>query len=147
MSEGTSVVTSLATHDEQTIAAGYEDGTIRIFSISSRASTVVFSGHSSAVTVLRYDPSGTRLCSGSLDTHVVVWDIVSQSGLVRLKGHKGPINDCLFLKSASVLITASKDTYLKLWCLESQHCFETLTNGRDEVRGLVYRPLVQFSFG
>ena len=133
MSEGSSTVTSLATHDEKTVAAGYEDGSVRIFGIESRLSSVVLSGHTSSVTVLKYDKSGTRLCSGSLDTDVIVWDVVSQSGLFRLKGHKGPINDCIFLQNSNVLITSSKDTYIKLWCLDSQHCFETLTNGRDEV--------------
>ena len=133
MSEGSSTVTSLATHDEKTVAAGYEDGAVRIFGIESRLSSVVLSGHTSSVTVLKYDKSGTRLCSGSLDTDVIVWDVVSQSGLFRLKGHKGPINDCIFLQNSNVLITSSKDTYIKLWCLDSQHCFETLTNGRDEV--------------
>lgn len=133
MSEGTSTVTSLATHDEKTIAVGYEDGTVRIFGIDSALSNVVLSGHTSSVTTLKYDNTGTRLSSGSLDTNVIVWDVVSQSGLYRLKGHKGPINDCIFLQNSNVLITSSKDTYIKLWCLDSQHCFETLTNGRDEV--------------
>ena len=133
MSEGSSTVTSLATHDEKTVASGYEDGSVRIFGIESRLSSVVLSGHTSSVTVLKYDKSGTRLCPGSLDTDVIVWDVVSQSGLFRLKGHKGPINDCIFLQNSNVLITSSKDTYIKLWCLDSQHCFETLTNGRDEV--------------
>ncbi|KAL5264853.1 hypothetical protein ACHWQZ_G005807 [Mnemiopsis leidyi] len=133
MTEGTSTVTSLATHDEKTIAVGYEDGSVRIFGLNSKLSSVVLSGHTSSVTVLKYDNTGTRLCSGSLDTNVIVWDVVSQSGLFRLKGHRGPINDCVFLQNSNVLITSSKDTYIKLWCLDSQHCFETLTNGRDEV--------------
>lgn len=133
MCDGTTTVTSLATHDEKTIAVGYEDGSIRLFEIDSTLSSVVLSGHSSSVTVLKYDNSGTRLCSGSLDTTIIMWDVVSQSGLFRLKGHKGPITDCYFLKTSNVLITSSKDTYIKLWCLDSQHCFETLMNGRDEV--------------
>ena len=133
MSEGTATVTCLATHDEKTIAVGYEDGSIRLFDIEANFSDVVLSGHSSSVTVLKYDNTGTRLCSGSLDTNVIMWDVVSQSGLYRLKGHRGPITDCHFLTTSNVLITSSKDTYIKLWCLDSQHCFETLMNGRDEV--------------
>lgn len=132
-SGGTSTVTALATHDEKTISVGYSDGSIRIFDIGSGVSTVVFNGHTSAVTVLKYHHSGARLCSGSLDTNIVIWDIISQSGLYRLRGHKGPVTDCHFLHDDEILITSSKDTYIKMWCLDTQHCFETLTNGRDEV--------------
>lgn len=49
------------------------------------------SGHTATVTVLRYDASGTKLVSGSLDTHVILWDVVSECGLYRLKGHKGQL--------------------------------------------------------
>ena len=41
MTEGTATVTSLATHDEKSLAVGYADGAVRIFAIDSKLSTVV----------------------------------------------------------------------------------------------------------
>ena len=45
--------------------------------------TQIRSGHKSAVTSLKFDGSGTRLVSGSKDTHLILWDVVSQTGLFR----------------------------------------------------------------
>lgn len=45
--------------------------------------TQIHSGHKSAVTSLKFDGSGTRLVSGSKDTHLILWDVVSQTGLFR----------------------------------------------------------------
>lgn len=47
------------------LAVGYEDGTVRIFSLLSGESSVSFSGHKSAVTAIKYDGLGARLVTGS----------------------------------------------------------------------------------
>lgn len=47
------------------LAVGYEDGSIRIFSLLSGEGNVTFNGHKAAVTSLKYDQLGGRLASGS----------------------------------------------------------------------------------
>ncbi|KAL0184118.1 hypothetical protein M9458_019814, partial [Cirrhinus mrigala] len=47
------------------IAVGYEDGSVRIFSLLNGESNISFSGHKSAVSVMRYDALGARLVTGS----------------------------------------------------------------------------------
>lgn len=47
------------------IAVGYEDGGVRIFSLLNGESNVSFSGHKSAVSVIKYDALGARLVTGS----------------------------------------------------------------------------------
>ena len=47
------------------LAVGYEDGSIRIFSLLSGEGNVTFNGHKAAITSLKYDQLGGRLASGS----------------------------------------------------------------------------------
>ncbi len=47
------------------IAVGYEDGGVRIFNLLNGESNISFSGHKSAVSVIRYDALGARLVTGS----------------------------------------------------------------------------------
>ena len=69
--------------DDGVFAAGYADGSIRLWSASTGTVTVTFNGHKKAVTSLAFDHDGVRLASGSQDTDLIVWDIVSETGLFR----------------------------------------------------------------
>ncbi|RMX46073.1 hypothetical protein pdam_00002032 [Pocillopora damicornis] len=121
--------------DQQVLAVGYEDGSVRLWKLQDNTCQVTFSGHKSAVSVLKFDDAGGRLVSGSRDTDVIVWDTVNEAGLYRFKGHKGLITECYFMKSQNVLVTSSKDSFVKFWDLDTQHCFLTLVGHRSEVWG------------
>ena len=49
------------------LAAGYTDGTIRLFDTAAGEEEVTFTGHKSAVTALAFHTAGLRLVSGSRD--------------------------------------------------------------------------------
>ncbi|XP_030307169.1 WD repeat-containing protein 3 [Calypte anna] len=119
------------------LAVGYEDGSIRVFSLLSGEANITFNGHKTAVTALQYDHLGGRLVSGSKDTDVIVWDVINESGLYRLRGHKDAVTQVLFLKEKNLLVTSGKDTLVKWWDLDTQHCFKTLVGHRTEVWGMV----------
>ncbi|XP_004581921.2 WD repeat-containing protein 3 [Ochotona princeps] len=119
------------------LAVGYEDGSIRIFSLLSGEGNVTFNGHKAAVTTLKYDQLGGRLASGSKDTDVIVWDVINESGLYRLKGHKDAVTQALFLREKNLLVTSGKDTVVKWWDLDTQHCFKTMVGHRTEIWGMV----------
>uniref|UniRef100_A0A8C0MCW5 WD repeat-containing protein 3 n=1 Tax=Canis lupus familiaris TaxID=9615 RepID=A0A8C0MCW5_CANLF len=119
------------------LAVGYEDGSIRIFSLLSGEGNVTFNGHKAAITSLKYDQLGGRLASGSKDTDTIVWDVINESGLYRLKGHKDAVTQALFLREKNLLLTSGKDTMVKWWDLDTQHCFKTMVGHRTEVWGLV----------
>lgn len=122
--------------DEREIAVGYTNGSVRIFAIGNASLKVHFTGHDSAITVLRYDSSGQRLASGSRDSEIVIWDVSEEAGIHRLKGHTDIVNDCLFMQSANQLISCSKDSLVKIWDLDIRHCVETIVGQRNEVTAL-----------
>ena len=140
--------------DPDIFAAGYDDGSIRLWDSKIASVIVSFNGHRSAITFLSFDKSGVRLASGSKDTDIIVWDLVAEVGMFKLRGHKDQITGLQFLHpevpreigddeeavdtpdDSSVgegfLLTTSKDALIKIWDIASQHCIEThvaQTNG------------------
>ena len=117
------------------LAAGYDDGSIRLFSLTTFATTTTLHGHTSAVTALVFNGTGALLFSASLDTAVVCWDVVAERGVVRLKGHRDAVTGLALLENAELghahLVSASKDGTVKVWSLPSQHCTQTLVVDKE----------------
>lgn len=126
-----------ASPDKLHIAIGYCNGSVEIFNLLNQNSVCLFTGHRSAINVLRYDKLGMVLLSGGNDNDLVVYDIVDQLGKNRLTGHSGPITDtCFYEPINNVVITSSKDTQIKFWDIETQHCFMTVVDHRSDVWAL-----------
>lgn len=126
------------------IAAGYVDGSIRVWDMKSGDVVVTFSGHKGAISALKFDKNGTRIVSGSKDSNIVLWDLVSETGLYRLRAHRDQITALNFVERKSLqekeseggdgdggeedeqwLVSVSKDGMIRLWDLETQYCVET----------------------
>lgn len=59
-------VTYLASSpNKKYLAAGYSDGTVKVFDLTSGENVTSFSGHRGAITCLSYDAEGHRLASGA----------------------------------------------------------------------------------
>lgn len=136
-------------------AVGYSDGSIRLWDADANSLLVVLNGHRTAVTVLVFDSTASRLASGAKDTDVILWDVVAEGGLFRLRGHKNQITGLAFVASTnssetgareSYLISSSTDSLLKLWDLETQHCVETVVAHRSELWSLAYNPQTNFLY-
>ncbi|GIL45803.1 hypothetical protein Vafri_2953 [Volvox africanus] len=123
-----------------TIAAGYSDGSVRLWDYLSGDCTVTFRGHKTAVSCLRFNAGGSLLVSGGRDTDLVVWDVVGETGLYRLRGHKDQVTDVVFLPAQSKLVSSSKDGLVKVWDLDTQHCCQTLGGYKAEVWSLDVNP-------
>lgn len=81
-----SEVTALARDPQcKNMAVGYQDGSIRIFNLSSKECDLSFQGHKSAITTLAYDAHGLRLVSGSkvkfclIVYHLFVYNLTQQT--------------------------------------------------------------------
>ncbi|KAI8929330.1 WD40-repeat-containing domain protein [Entophlyctis helioformis] len=127
------------------LAAGYSDGSIRIWNVKTYTIVATFHGHRAPISALTYDRIGARLASGSSDTDIVLWDIVAETGLFRLRGHKDQVTCLRFLSLNGLdhLVSGSKDTLVKFWDLATKHCVETLVTHRGEVWALDIHPLTE----
>lgn len=106
------------------LAVGYNDGAIKIWDLLSKSVLISFNGHKSAITILTFDQTGTRLISGSRDSDIIVWDLVGEVGLYKLRSHKDSITG-LWCEGEEWLISTSKDGLIKVWDLKVQQCVET----------------------
>jgi U3 small nucleolar RNA-associated protein 12 len=140
-----------ASSAREVVAAGYADGSIRLWNLRTGVEVVRLHGHRKRVGCLAFsnhdsDGSGSGrgsgggggggamlLASGGEDTDVIVWDVVLQSGRFKLRGHKDAVTDCAFVCGGRKLLTASKDTLIKLWDLDTQHAVATCVGHRSEV--------------
>lgn len=57
------------------LAAGYEDGYIRVFDVATNTMVLSLHAHHAGVTCLDIDPSGLTLVSGSNDATIRFWDL------------------------------------------------------------------------
>jgi U3 small nucleolar RNA-associated protein 12 len=69
--------------DQELFAAGYSDGSVRLWNIKKEIILITFHGHTRAISSMNFDSSGAHLATGSLDTDIVIWDVIGEQGLSR----------------------------------------------------------------
>lgn len=131
-------------------AAGYADGTVRLWNFEEGALVQTFQGHKSSVACLAFNRSGHLLASGASDTDIVLWDIISETGVARLRGHVDQVTAVTFwegpklnqsdetptTRSAARLISGSKDRFVRIWSIELQICLQIIAEHKIEVWSL-----------
>jgi WD40 repeat protein len=101
------------------VAAGYDDGTIRVWSLTTHKCVLTLRGHRSGVTCLCANADQSLLASGGKDTDVIVWDPVGEQGLYRLRGHTNAVTAVAFAAGSgggahTHVVSASKDALVKV---------------------------------
>jgi hypothetical protein len=76
--------------DGRSLAAGYSDGTVRLWEVVSGQQQARFTGHRDTITRLAFSADGALLASGSADRTVVVWDVAGRHAADRLR--RGELN-------------------------------------------------------
>jgi len=125
--------------DGKLIIAGFENGAVKVFDVSSRTILREFKQHSKATHVAGFVPSSTQVYSASDDCTVRCADIPTQKELSCLQGHNDYIrsgDSCLL--NSNILITGSYDHTVKLWDLRSQECTLTADHGNPVESVLLY---------
>jgi WD repeat-containing protein 61 len=103
-----------AAPDEQTMAAGCSDGSIRLMDAHGRMIHRL-QGHSNSVFSLLWLAQGKYLVSGSRDAYLAIWEVASGNLLERIPAHLFTINHLLYLPELHVVASAGRDKSIKLW--------------------------------
>jgi len=99
--------------DGKTLAAAYEDGTVKLWDPKTGKEQASFR-HSAAVKSVSFSPNSQTLAAGCEDGTVRLWDVATGKEGTTLTGHSGPVLGLAFSPDGRLLATGG-GLELKLW--------------------------------
>ena len=118
------------------VCSGSDDGTMKIWNMSSGVCERTLTGHEGCVFALVFLGDG-RVCSGSRDGTMKIWNISSGVCERTLTGHGGSVYALVLLGDGRVCSGSGDDT-IKIWNVSSGVCERTLTGHEGCVTALVF---------
>lgn len=117
--------------DDNILATGSYDATIKIWDIETGEELRTLRGHTSGIRALQFDD--TKLISGSLDRTLRVWNWRTGECMSTYQGHTGGIMALNF--DGNLLASGSVDKSVKIWNFEDKSTF-CLKGHRDWVNAV-----------
>ena len=91
------------------IAYGYDDNTIRIYDILTKAEIAVLNGHQERINTITFSPDSSKLVSSSLDNTIYFWDVDKKKEISKLTGFQVHIVGLSFSPDGKILASAGND--------------------------------------
>ena len=138
-------VTALAVLNDGRLAAGCDDGKVRVVDVDAGGGAVVaavLEGHSSRVTALVSLPGsgGGALASASWDASVRVWDAGTRVCVATLAGHPTARVIALVVLADGRLASGAHDGAVRLWDVGTAACVGVLDCAAGAVTALAALP-------
>ncbi|CDF37477.1 WD40-repeat containing protein [Chondrus crispus] len=120
------------------VVMGYDDGTLRLWSMSEKKVLRSFRGHRSRVACVAMSGNGRRVVSGSLDKSVRVWDLETGAQVGdALVGQMGPVSSVAMSGDGRRVVSGSLDWIVRMWDVETgAHVGDALVGHTDGVFGV-----------
>jgi len=133
----------------KSIAAGYSDHSIRIFSTDSMELIhEIPAAHDNSVFSLSFSPDGKYLLSGGRDAHLKVWEVSEMyEAYESIVGHMYTINDIVFSPNGEFFATCSKDKSIKVWHTASFRLLKVIDKARNAGHGTSVNKLLWLEEG
>jgi len=133
-----SVQALAALDDDRQLAAGCDDGVVRVVDVDASAVVTTLAGHTGRVTTLAVLPDGT-LASGAADNSIRVWDVGTAACVATLAGHTGEVLSLSVLGDGR-LASGSHDCTVRLWDVGARTCVGMLGGYMGSVAALAALP-------
>jgi WD40 repeat protein len=114
--------------DGSYVATASEDGTARIWNVSTGQQHAVLVGHHGPIGGLAFSPDGRLLATGSADRTVRIWDWQSLTARTTLVGHRAEVERVAFDRSGTRLLSVAKDSSVRVWSLATGEVLLETTN-------------------
>jgi WD40 repeat protein len=114
--------------DGHTLAAGGNDGTIRLWDAESGQLRLTLKGHSGHVTSVAWSLDGRMLASGGEDKTVRLWDAEAGQLTDTLEGHLDIITSIAVSFDGRLLASKSYDGTVRLWLCHTGENVAVLDN-------------------
>ena len=110
------------------VVAGFVDGTIRIWDVSTSRQTDIFT-LGAEIKDLAVNRAEVRMAV-SLEGEMRIWDIQGSAEVQRFTGHTGQVSAVAYHPAGELILSGSFDTTLILWNPENTEIVQTF-NGHD----------------
>ena len=111
--------------DSSLFVAGFKNGAVRVYKVSTGKDIHTFIGHAGGITDVCFVGSHS-VCSASHDTTLSLWDTKQGIRIATLKGHSRGVHGCAAERSGKNIVSVSWDTTTKLWDGKSGKLLHTL---------------------
>lgn len=134
---GNKSVRSIAvSEDNEIVAVGTSDNTIKIFDLYSHEELQAFEAHANSVFTLQFTPDEQYLLSAGRDAHLKVWDVKAGFLLAEdIVAHMYTINDIAFSPDGRYFVTCSMDKSVKVWDAERLKLLKVIDKARHAGHG------------
>ncbi|HEX6553860.1 MAG TPA: NB-ARC domain-containing protein [Ktedonobacteraceae bacterium] len=121
----TAAVQALAfSPDEQMLATGSWDGTIKLWNLENGA-WLWLGQHTGSIHRLVFTPDGRTLVSGGDDAAIRLWDISTGKRLQTLSGQSSAVYALACSPDGSLLASGSVDGSIRLWQMQGAHAAQS----------------------
>jgi len=132
-------ITSIAfSPDDQWIAGGSEDSTIRVWELGTGKEFHTLTGHSEFIRSIAISPDGTLLASASGEI-IKLWELSTGQEIRTLSGHSELIQRITFSPDGQMLASGGNDKTIKLWNPETGEEIRTLS-GTNLIDAVSFSP-------
>lgn len=113
--------------DGRYLAAGFEDGILRIWDIHTNAITHKVAIHKDAVLAVAFSPTeNTRLASGSGDRSAMIYDLAAQETIRTFDQHDGHVWTVAYSSDGKILATGCSDAVVRIFDVTSGNLLRNL---------------------
>ncbi len=122
------------------IAAGGDDGVVRVWGASDGALQASFTGHKGAIDKLAWAPDGRSLVTASDDHTLGVWSLAFGHRLAELVGHTDEVWSLAVDPTGKYVVSGGKDATLRLWDLMTLRPVRDWKDGAKGTMALAFAP-------
>jgi WD40 repeat protein len=123
-----------------TLAAGFGDGTVRIWGTTLGEPFITLQGDTRSVSSVSWAPDGSKLASASGGDIVRIWDVGSGETLTTLQEHTYRAASVSWAPGGSKLASVSYDNIVRIWDAVSGDLLTTLQDRTDGANSVSWSP-------
>lgn len=123
----------------ESLASSSEDGTVRVWDISSGSEYVTFDEGNEAFGV-SFDSNGDKLASGNADSFVRVWDLQTGELENTLAGHTWGVLDVVYSPDGEYIASSGYDNSARIWSAAEGTEIFTLRGHTDTIYSIIFHP-------